>query len=329
MNDTPFPPQLTAALDAYAVPPLPEGFTRKLLARAQTPQGDQPQMRSSKSIRRSPWARTGRFAMVIGSTGFIAATAAAAGIFGEPAYVPGISEVLIQAEIIDAPPKARPNKALPSPAISAPAAAEAASPLPVPTGSDKVKSTLQSLSRDPAFRALPPREKLRQAIAKNRELIRSGQATPQDVRRAVAEIRAETPEPMKAERRALIRREVENWRQQHKQQTPLNPAGPKNDPINNQTRPQKTPGPAQLKRDLLGQTEPSEAPQTGTLAPNPNAAAPPPDQVTTADPPTQSETEAAQKPASRKPPPVDPAAREARRQRIIETLRQRRGNQRR
>lgn len=288
MNDAPFSAELSAALDAYVVPPLPPGFTGRLLARVHAPPGQPPKMRPTKMARRNPWARAGRFALAISSAGFIAATAAAAGIFGEPAYIPVISDVLIQAKIVDAPAKSLPRRAAVAPAISA--SPETAVSPTVQTGSAKVKTALQSLARDPAFRALPPAEKLRQAIKINRDLIRSGQATPKDVRRAIAEIRAETPEATKIERRELIRERVEDWRKRRQQPTP--------------------PGPLNRKDSPPAVQAPGAAGDTSTTA----AAG---DTSNAADPASETQAEQPESP----PPGASPPTREERRRRVIDALR--------
>lgn len=341
MTRTGFPPELIAALDAYTVPPLPQDFAERLLARAESEAASlhpasphpapRPKMRENRRPGRSAWARAGRFALFIGPAGFIAATAAAAGIFGEPAYVPVISDILVRAEIIDAPAKTRAQKPLATPAVSSPAADTGPPPVPSGTdsGTDKVKSTLQSLARDPAFQKLPPREKLRQAIKENRILIQSGQATGQDVRRAVAEIRAETPEAVKAERRALIRQKIDERRKRRQAQTPAGPAAPPRDPLRQRGAGESgVTGESGATRNTGESGEAGKALSTDPAAPGLRPADEPVSPPPAPPPPEPQPSEASEAPPQRSPEAA-PATREQLRQRIIEGFRKRRGERRR
>ncbi len=65
---------------------------------------------SSRPRRASPWRRTGRIIGIVGTFSLATATAAAAGFFGDPVYVPGVSEALVEAKIVETPaPIAKPK----------------------------------------------------------------------------------------------------------------------------------------------------------------------------------------------------------------------------
>ncbi len=183
------------ALDAYVVPQLPAGFSERLMARiasGDTGTVDTPTPLPTPSRRTaSPWRRTSRIVGSVALFSLATATAAAAGVFGRPVYVPGVSEALIEAKIVEAPaPASKPKvRMVAEPKAVTPAAA----PQPA-TGSAAIVSRVTELRSDPEYTKLPPRERLRVAGKEVREMVRSGEASRQDVRAAVREL-AEDADP--------------------------------------------------------------------------------------------------------------------------------------
>ncbi len=208
MAEPAFSPEIEKALDAYAAPPLPTGFSDRLMARIAS--GDTglvdtaahlPLPRARKS---SPWRRTSR---IIGSVAIFSvatATAAAAGFFGDPVYVPGVSEALVEAKFVEAAkPVAKPKIRM----VAEAKPIEAATAQPPATGSAAIVSRVTELRNDPEFSKLPPRERLRVAGQEVRQMVRSGEATRQDVRTAVRELAADTdPATKEAWRKAAADR---------------------------------------------------------------------------------------------------------------------------
>jgi len=188
-----FSPEIEKALDDYVVPPVPAGFSDRLLMRiANGDNGSVDPVVSLPATRRrtaSPWRRTSR---IVGSIAFLSlatAAAAAAGVFGNPVYVPGVSEALIEAKIVDAPvavtkPRIRmvaePKAVIPSPAQ------------PAATGRAAVVNRVAELRSDPEYAKLPPRERLKAARTEVRQMVRLGEASRQDVRAAVRELAQDT-----------------------------------------------------------------------------------------------------------------------------------------
>lgn len=85
-----FSPSMRLALDAYRVPALPEGFADRVVARALA----ESRQRAAPPVRTTRWRRTGRIVTGAALAGLLTATAAAAGWFGKPVYVPVISEII-------------------------------------------------------------------------------------------------------------------------------------------------------------------------------------------------------------------------------------------
>jgi hypothetical protein len=183
MTERAFAPTVEKALDSYVVPPLPEGFTDRLMARLSSAAEPLPVPRRRST---SPWRRGGRIFGSLAILSFATATAAAAGIFGDPVYVPVVSEALVEAKIVAAPPTAKPKVRV----IAAPRLVPATAPAAEPpkTGSAAIVERVTTLRKDPEFAKLPPRQKLQATRREVRQLIRSGEATPADVRVAVRDI---------------------------------------------------------------------------------------------------------------------------------------------
>ncbi|MGB5483059.1 hypothetical protein, partial [Parasphingorhabdus sp.] len=87
-----FSTAMQTALDRYDVPALPEGFAARLTARA-TAEAAVERKPAPRQRTSSPWRRASRIIGSIGAVGFLSATAAAMGAFGDPLEVPIISEV--------------------------------------------------------------------------------------------------------------------------------------------------------------------------------------------------------------------------------------------
>jgi polyhydroxyalkanoate synthesis regulator phasin len=189
MTEPAFSPEMNEALNAYVVPPVPTGFSEGLMARiASGDTGSVESVAMLPSPRRravSPWRRTSRIIGSLALFSLATATAAAAGVFGRPVYVPGVSEALIEAKIVEAPaPASKPKvRMVAEPKAVTPAAA----PQPA-TGSAAIVSRVTELRSDPEYIKLPPRERLRVAGKEVREMVRSGEASRQDVRAAVREL---------------------------------------------------------------------------------------------------------------------------------------------
>ncbi len=114
MTDPAFSPEMEKALNAYTVPPAPAGFSDRLMARIAS--GDtgtvataMPELPARRRTP-SPWRRTSRIVGSVALFSLATATAAAAGVFGHPVYLPGITEALVKAEIVEAPaPRPQPK----------------------------------------------------------------------------------------------------------------------------------------------------------------------------------------------------------------------------
>lgn len=224
MAEPAFSPEMEKALDAYAVPPVPQDFTERLLARIEVGDGANAVPAIPLPARRRtvcPWRRTGR---IVGSIAFLSlatATAAAAGIFGKPVYMPGISEALVEAKIVPAAPPVQKPKVL---AVRKPTApVETAKAAPPPTGSAAIVNRVTELRNDPDYAKLPAKERLVVATKEVRSLIRSGEASKDDVRAAVREL-AQNADPATREawrKAATERRERRiDWRERYRDASP-------------------------------------------------------------------------------------------------------------
>lgn len=187
MVEPAFDRQIQKALDAYIVPAMPQGFSDRLMMRiasgntgvdaASLP------MPLARSRRSSPWRRTSRIMGSLAIFSLATAAAAAAGIFGEPVYVPGVSEALVKAQIVQAPKPALPSKVR---MVAKTKALELADVAPYgATGSTAVIERVTTLRNDPQFSELAPRQRMAIAEREVRQMVRSGEVTRQDVRTAV------------------------------------------------------------------------------------------------------------------------------------------------
>ena len=190
MADPAFSSEIEKALNAYTVPPVPPGLSDRLMARIAG--GDTGvnvagvALPTSRTRRASPWRRSGRIIGIVGTFSLATATAAAAGFFGDPVYVPGVSEALVRAKIVEAPaPVAKPKVQV----LAETKAVEIlAADQPQATGSAAVVDRVTDLRNDPEFAKLTPRERLVVARKEVRQMVRSGEASRQDVRTAVREL---------------------------------------------------------------------------------------------------------------------------------------------
>lgn len=230
MAEPAFPPGVRHALDSYTVPPLPPGFSDRLMARIST--GETGSAMPLPPVRRrpsSPWRRGGRIVGSVVLLSLATATAAAAGVFGGRVYVPMISEALVQTKVIAEAPMRKPHAQLakhrPAP-LPVAAAGEAAAGDAAPGGSAAIVGTVAALRADPAFNALPPRERIAVARREVSALVRSGEATRQDVRTAARELVREADPATKAAWRkaAAERRQQRLARRAEAQIAPNSPA---------------------------------------------------------------------------------------------------------
>jgi polyhydroxyalkanoate synthesis regulator phasin len=213
MTEPAFSPEMEKALDAYAVPPVPTGFGDRLMARIAS--GDTGQVSATTTelpTRRrsaSPWRRTSRIIGSVALFSLATATAAAAGVFGDPVYLPGISEALIEAKVVDAPePKTKPKPVI---VAQKPAIKETASTTAeAPKGSAAVVSRLGEMRDDPRYANLTPRQKFAVAGREVRNMVRSGEVTREEARTAVRQL-AEHADP---ETKAAVRAALAERRQQ-------------------------------------------------------------------------------------------------------------------
>ena len=212
MTEPAFSPEMEKALNSYAVPPAPAGFSDRLMARIAS--GDTGSVATAvpelPARRRtpSPWRRTSRIVGSVALFSLATATAAAAGVFGHPVYLPGITEALVKAEIVEAPsPKPLPVRVAvqsTEPEVATPVQTEVAQ------GSAAVTSRLTELREDPRFAQLTPKQKLAVAGREVRTMVRSGEVTRQEARTAVREMaRNADPATKAAMRKALAERRAQ------------------------------------------------------------------------------------------------------------------------
>jgi hypothetical protein len=216
MTDPAFPPHIAVALDRLTVPPLPQGFGDRLAARIAA--GDLPVESSSITPPLAParrrfgsagWRRSGRIVTVVAAFGIATATAAASGFFGEPVYVPMVSDALAKAKLVELPQKDIPKPKAKPAVVSkdiAPAQPETG---PTPSGRQAVRALYQRLRTDPEFRALPRQERLAIARQEIETMLEKGEVTLPELRRALAEHRLlQNPAIRRKIGRELARREM-------------------------------------------------------------------------------------------------------------------------
>lgn len=233
MAEPAFSPEIERALDSYAVPPVPQGFSDRLMARVASGDTGTVDTVTHLAVPRrrggSPWRRTSRIVGSVAVVSLMTATAAAAGIFGDPVYLPGISEALVEAKIVEAPapvvkPKVRmiaENKPV--------AELPTTSTTQVATGSTAIVNRVTELRNDPDYAKLTPRQRMAVARTEVRQMVRSGDASRQDVRTAVREL-AQNADPATKEawRKAAAERREKRLERREQLAQPLDvtPAEP-------------------------------------------------------------------------------------------------------
>jgi hypothetical protein len=201
MNEAQFPPAVTAALDRLTVPAIPAGFADRLLARVAA--GDMPPdigqplpAKSRTSSGRFPgWRRIGGIGATVAALGLATATAAASGAFGDPVYVPVVSDVLAKVDLVELPKKSKPDPAKRQKAGITSSLTPQNAPKPPPVdGKAAVRDLIRSKWQDPEFRKLPKAERQSAMRVAMRTAIESGRFTKEDLRAVSAEARIEREE---------------------------------------------------------------------------------------------------------------------------------------
>lgn len=208
MTDPAFSPEMEKALNAYAVPPAPAGFSDRLMARiASGDTGSVATAMPELPARRrapSPWRRTSRIVGSVALFSLATATAAAAGVFGHPVYLPGITEALVKAEIVEAPAPRPQPKPVQIAEQSTPAEVVTPALDEQPQGSAIVTSRLTALREDPRYAELTPKQKLAVAGREVRSMVRSGEVTRREARTAVRDMARNADPATKAAVRTAI-----------------------------------------------------------------------------------------------------------------------------
>lgn len=146
---------------------------------------------------------------MVAAVGITTATAAASGFFGEPVYVPVVSDALAKAKLVELPQKDIPKpKAKPAIASKEMVPAHPETELS-PNGRQAVRALYQRLRTDPEFRALPRQERLAVARQEIVTMLEKGEVTLPELRRALAEHRLlQNPAIRRKIGRELARREM-------------------------------------------------------------------------------------------------------------------------
>jgi hypothetical protein len=195
MSEAAFPPGVAAALDRLTVPALPDGFADRLIGRIAAddlpaemalPLPAKPRL---SVMRRSGWRRTGGIFASVAAVGLATATAAASGAFGEPVYVPVVSDALARVDLVELPKKPKPvAKTAPK---AAPTVESPKKPEPVVDGKSTASDLIRSKWQDPNFQQLPREQRQMAMQAEIRAAIEAGRFTREEFRAALAEAQAE------------------------------------------------------------------------------------------------------------------------------------------
>ncbi len=214
MSEAVFPLHVSRALDLLKVPSLPRGFSDRLVARISS--GDIPEEMDVSAIAlpglRHPvaatgWRRTGRIVFAAAALGLATATAAAAGVFGEPVYIPVVSQALAKAQIVEMP-VAKPAAKKLAKAESASTSAPKQVVKTAPSGKDAVLALITELRADPALKNLPREQRQERAKAEIAKLLADGTAQKADVKAAWMQLAMERKDAHKARiEQALSHRE--------------------------------------------------------------------------------------------------------------------------
>jgi hypothetical protein len=217
MNEPQFPPNVAAALDRLTVPPLPPGFADRLGARieagnlpAEADAALPPLPTPRRHFGNGGWRRSVRLTGVVAAFGVATATAAASGFFGEPVYVPVVSETLASADLVALPRKAEKPKPVAPKAEPEMAVSETAKTTAAPTGKAAVHDLYAKLRSDREFKALPKRERIARTQAEIRQMLRDGTMTRPELREALGEIRAAQKPQLRAKIDADVQRRIDS-----------------------------------------------------------------------------------------------------------------------
>ncbi len=218
MTQSDFPPHIAAALDLYAVPPVPHGFADRLIQRLATGTLPAPELPFGTASRRPQhrgasafWRRPGRVLLSAGAIGLATATAAASGLLGERVYVPVVSALLEQANIVPASKPVAKAPARPKPVAQKEEAVPDNPPL---TGQAAVREMRATLRNDPEFRVLSAAQKAERIRAENRALVLSGRATPEDIRAVRLQLAQERKDKAEA-LPAPLKQKARQWRERY------------------------------------------------------------------------------------------------------------------
>ncbi len=215
-----FSPAMRTALNQYDVPALPNGFADRLVARVEAEATAKPAVHIDSMPRHrsssNPWRRAGRWIGSVATVGLMSATAAAMGLLGEPVEVPVISDIARTLDIVAEPEPA----AIPIARKANAAASEIAGQVleteadagedQLSEGQKNAQNMLERVTDAPRFKQLRPRQKAVVLRAASRKLIRSGQATPEELRSAVKQVRTERQASGTAARGQRIREKIQN-----------------------------------------------------------------------------------------------------------------------
>lgn len=206
MAEPAFSVAIERALDSYVVPPIPAGFSDRLMARIASGESVAvaAQPRQGWSRRASPWRRTSR---ILGSLALLsvgAVAAAAAGVFGEPVYMPGISEALIKAHIVAAPEPVPPTKPRYYVQQRLDAGEGSAAAMPPLTGSAAIVDRVTRLRTNSEFTKLAPRQRMAATVKEVRQMVRTGEVTRHDARTAVRALAQSADPQTRAEWRKMV-----------------------------------------------------------------------------------------------------------------------------
>ncbi|GAA0483724.1 hypothetical protein GCM10009096_27770 [Parasphingorhabdus litoris] len=212
-----FSPTMRAALDHYDVPALPSGFADRLVARVESEASGKPAVHKSAQPRRrspSPWRRAGRWVGSVATVGLMSATAAAMGLLGEPVEVPVISDIARNLDIVVKPEPAAIPLARNAESPGSGQQIEKSEPIVKETalteGQINAQNMLERVTDAPRFKQLRPRQKAAVLKAASRKLIRSGKATPEELRSAVKQVRAERQTNRTQTRAERISEKIQN-----------------------------------------------------------------------------------------------------------------------
>jgi hypothetical protein len=225
MSEATFSSALAAALDRLSVPPLPHGFTNRLVARIDAgdfPVETLPPLPSKprrSSVNRVGWRKGGGIIASITALGLATATAAATGIFGEPVYVPVVSDALAKADLVALPTKSNPAPPTKTKAIAAaPTVKIPAEPL---EGKAAARELIQLKWQDLNFWQLSKEQRQAAMKAEVRAAVEAGRFSREDFRAALIEAQVERRlqnkestkpgiRPFEAIRRKQMERTAEN-----------------------------------------------------------------------------------------------------------------------